>query len=62
MMKREIKIKIRELIETIPEEHLEGIYQYIQSLKDVPPETIQKTRSLSKIISEDRELLKKLAK
>ena len=62
MTKREIKIKIRELIEAIPEEHLEEIYQHIQSLKDVPPETIQKSRNLSKIISDDRELLKKLAK
>ena len=62
MTKREIKIKIQELIEAIPEEHLEEIYQYIQSLKDVPLETIKKSRNLSKIISEDRELLKKLAK
>jgi hypothetical protein len=61
MTVKELKTKIQELIETFPEENLEEIYAYIQGLKNLHPETIRNSRNLSKILSEDKELLKKLA-
>jgi len=61
MTVKEIKTKIQELIETIPEENLEEIYAYIQNLKNLPPQSVRNFRNLSKILNEDKELLKKLA-
>ena len=53
--------KIQDLINDIPEENLVELYSYIQSLKDVPATKLKQTKNLSKIIEEDRELLKRLA-
>ena len=61
MTVKEIRNKIQDLINDIPEESLEELYTYIQSLKDVPASKIKQTKHLAKIIEEDRELLKKLA-
>ena len=61
MTVKEIRNKIQDLINDIPDENLEELYTYIQSLKDVPVSKIKQTKHLSKIIEEDRELLKKLA-
>jgi hypothetical protein len=61
MTVKEIRNKIQDLINDIPEENLEELYTYIQKLKDVPVSKLKQTKHLSKIIEEDRELLKKLA-
>jgi len=61
MTVKEIRNKIQDLINDIPEENLEELYTYIQNLKDVPVSKLKQTKHLSKIIEEDRELLKKLA-
>ena len=61
MTVKEIRNKIQDLINDIPEESLEELYTYIQSLKDVPASKIKQTKHLAKIIEEDRELLKNLA-
>jgi hypothetical protein len=61
MTVKEVRNKIQDLINDIPEESLEELYAYIQSLKDVPASKIKQTKYLSKIIEEDRQLLKKLA-
>jgi hypothetical protein len=61
MTVKEIRNKIQDLINDIPEESLEELYTYIQSLKDVPASKIKQTKNIAKIIEEDRELLKKLA-
>ena len=61
MTVKEIRNKIQDLINDIPDDNLEELYTYIQSLKDVPTSKIKQTKHLSKIIQEDRELLKKLA-
>jgi len=61
MTVKEIRNKIQDLINDIPEENLEELYTYIQNLKDLPVSKLKQTKHLSKIIEEDRELLKKLA-
>jgi len=61
MTVKEIRNKIQDLINDIPEENLFELYSYIQSLKDVPASKIKQTKHLSKILEEDRELLKRLA-
>jgi hypothetical protein len=61
MSVKEIRNKIQDLINDIPDESLEELFTYIQSLKDVPASKIKQTKHLSKIIEEDMELLKRLA-
>jgi hypothetical protein len=61
MTVKELKTQIRELIDTLPEENLEEIYNFLKDFKNVSRSTIKKTHNLSKILLEDRDLLKKLA-
>jgi hypothetical protein len=61
MTVKELKTQIRELIDTLPEENLEEIYNFLKDFKKVSRSTIKQTYNLSKILLEDRELLKKLA-
>ena len=61
MTVKELKSQIRELIDTLPEENLEEIYNFLKDFKKVSRSTIKQTYNLSKILLEDRELLKKLA-
>ena len=61
MTVKEIRNKIQNLINDIPEDSLEELYTYLQNLKNVPASKIKQTKYLSKIIEEDRELLKRLA-
>ena len=61
MTLKELKTQIRELIDTLPEENLEEIYNFLKDFKNVSRSTIKQTYNLSKILLEDRDLLKKLA-
>ena len=61
MTVREIRTRIKDLINTIPEENLEEIYKFLKEVKNVPGSRIKRSKNLSKILSEDSELLKRLA-
>ena len=59
---KEIKSQIRDLIDTLPEENLEEIYNFLKDFNKISKSTIKQTYNLSKILLEDRDLLKKLTK
>ena len=59
---KEIKSQIRDLIDTLPEENLEEIYNFLKDFNKISKSTIKQTYNLSKILLEDRDLLKKLAR
>ena len=61
MTVKEIRTRIQDLIATIPEENLEEIYKFLKDVKNVPSARIKRSKSLSNILSEDGELLKRLA-
>ena len=61
MSTEELKLEIQKLIDRIPEENLTHIYELLKEIKGSPVEKVQLSKNLSKILSEDRELLKKLA-
>jgi len=61
MAVKEIRTRIQDLINSIPEENLEEIYKYLQEVKDIPSARIKRSKNLSKILTEDAELLKRLA-
>ncbi|MFZ5942177.1 MAG: hypothetical protein ACOYXB_16540 [Bacteroidota bacterium] len=61
MTTREIKEKINDALEKIPEDVLEDVLEYLKSLTKRSGHDITLSHNLSKILDEDKELLEKLA-
>lgn len=62
MTKTEIKIEIQKVLENVPENVLQDILDLLKDLQNKPTEQIEITHFLRQILSEDKELLEKLAK
>ena len=62
MTKTEIKIEIQKVLDNVPENVLQDILDLLKDLQNEPTERIEITHSLRQILSEDKELLEKLAK
>lgn len=62
MTKTEIKIEIQKVLDNVPENVLQDILNLLKDMQNVPTERIEITHSLRQILSEDKELLEKLAK
>ena len=61
MSRDELKEEIAKVLETVPEEILEDILDYLKLLITNPKEKLSMTTKLRQIIKEDEELLQKLA-
>jgi len=61
MTKSELKVKINQAIEEIPESVLEEILDYINKVKGISPDKINLSKHLGLILREDKELLYRLA-
>ena len=61
MTAQELKIEIQHVLDEIPEERLEVVLMYLKDLKNFKESDIVLPYNLSKILREDKELLKKLA-
>ena len=57
----ELKKEIEKVLDTMPEDTLESVLTYLQSVKSVKQEDVALVNNIKKIMSEDRELLQKLA-
>lgn len=62
MQTKEIKTQIYKVIDEIPEGVLENVLEYLKQLQETQHEKVNLTKNLKLIISEDKELLEKLAK
>ena len=62
MSRDELKEKIAKVLETVPEDILEDVLDYLKLLITNPKEKLSITTKLRQIINEDEELLQKLAK
>jgi hypothetical protein len=62
MTTKEIKEKINTVIEQIPDDVLEDVLEYLNSLTDKAKNKIQLSRNLGKILEEDKNLLERLAR
>jgi len=58
----EIKTEIHKVIDTIPDNVLPDILDYLKELQAISHSKIELSRNLKLILSEDRELLEKLAR
>ena len=61
MSRDELKEEIAKVLETVPEEILEDVLDYLKLLITNPQEKLSMTTKLRQIITEDKELLQKLA-
>ena len=62
MTTKQIKTEIQKVLDEIPEAVLEDILNYLISIQSKSSDVVSLSRNMSKILSEDRELLEKLAK
>lgn len=61
MTKAEIKNEIQNLLDTVPENVLQDILGLLKRLQNQPGDKLELSHSLRKILTEDKELLEKLA-
>ena len=61
MSRDELKEEISKVLETVPDEILEDVLDYLKLLISNPKEKLTMTTRLRQIINEDEELLQKLA-
>jgi uncharacterized tellurite resistance protein B-like protein len=61
MTRKQIKAEIQKLLDTVPENVLQDLLDYLQEAQKQTKDQAELTSHLRKIINEDRELLEKLA-
>jgi hypothetical protein len=62
MTKTEIKIEIQKVLDNVPENVLYDILDLLKGLQNQSSDKLELTHSLRQILTEDKELLEKLAK
>jgi len=61
MSKDEIKDEIIKVLDRLPDKSLQDLLNFLKGLEEKHPTSIFNSDTLNKILSEDRELLQKLA-
>jgi len=61
MISVQVKTEIQKVLDKVPEEVLTDVLQYLKELQKQPSENIQLAKFMKQTLSEDRELLEKLA-
>ena len=62
MSREEVKSEINKMLENIPEEALQEVFDYLKSVKDKSNASISLSTNLQTILMEEKELLQRLAK
>lgn len=62
MRRNILKTEIQKIIDKVPDDMLEDIYQVLKDFADKNPDSIKLSHNLNKILSEDKGLLERLAK
>jgi len=61
MTKTQIQSEIQKVLDTVPESVLQDVLNFLKELQDQRAEKVRLTSDLRKILSEDKDLLEKLA-
>jgi len=61
MTKTQIQSEIQKALDSVPENVLQDVLDFLKELQDQTADKIRLTNNLRQILSEDRELLEKLA-
>jgi len=61
MTKTQIQTEIQKVLDSVPETILQDVLDFLKVLQDQPADKVRLTNNLRQILSEDKELLEKLA-
>ena len=61
MTKTQIQSEIQKVLDTVPENVLQDVLDFLKELQDQPAEKVRLTNNLRQILSDDKELLERLA-
>jgi hypothetical protein len=61
MTAKQIKTEIQKVLDSIPEVVLEDILKYLKTIQNKSSDSISLSQNIRKILTEDRELLERLA-
>lgn len=62
MTKAQIQSEIQKVLESVPESVLQDVLDFLKELQHQPADKVRLTSNLRQILTEDKELLEKLAK
>ncbi len=62
MTTKDIKSEIQKSLDKVPESVLQDVLDYLRQVENQPIEKVNLTRNLRDILTEDKELLERLAK
>ena len=62
MRRDDIKTEIHRILDNVPDDMLEQVYEILKQFADENPDKIKLSHNLNKILSEDKGLLERLAK
>jgi hypothetical protein len=61
MTKTQMQSEIQKVLENVPESVLQDILDFLKELQDQPADKVRLTNNLRQILSEDKEILERLA-
>jgi hypothetical protein len=61
MTKRQIQTEIQKVLDSVPETILQDVLDFLKALQNQPEQKVRMANNLRQILSEDKELLEKLA-
>lgn len=61
MTKTQIRTEIQKVLDSVPETILQDVLDFLKALQNQPAEKVRLANNLRQILSEDKELLEKLA-
>ena len=61
MTKLQIQTEIQKVLDNVPESVLQDVLDFLKELQEQPADKVKLTNNLRQILSEDKELLEKLA-
>jgi len=61
MSREEVKTAINELLDNTPEQVLQEVFDYLKSVQGKSSESVSLSQNLRTILTEDKELLERLA-
>jgi mRNA-degrading endonuclease RelE of RelBE toxin-antitoxin system len=61
MTKAQIQLEIQKVLDNVPERVLQDVLDFLKELQDQPADKVRLAKHLRQILSDDKELLEKLA-
>lgn len=61
MTKTQIQSEIQKVLDSVPENVLQDVLDFLKELQDQPADKVRLTNNLRQILSEDKDLLERLA-